>query len=123
MAELTKLGARRETQQEAQRYFHMARAQLGLKQFDQAEQSNQRALALALDPSLIAAHFNNACSRALARDRKKALFYLNLLADALESRPDQRQYFMKILGNDPDLASARRSKDFNAVLDRLRVGH
>ncbi len=115
------LGNRPIAQEEAQRHFHLARAHLGLKQFELAEEENQRALAL--DGTLVAAHFNNACARSLAKDAKKAIFHLNLLADSLQSRPDKRSYFLKILGTDADLANARKNKDFNAVMDRLRVGH
>lgn len=121
LATLGKLGKRADPRDEAQRYFLTARGQLGLKRFDAAEQSNQRALAL--DPTLVAAHFNNACARSLARDPKKALFYLNLLADSLQTQPEKRAYFLRVMGSDPDLAGVRGNREFPAILDRLRTGH
>ncbi len=115
------LGKRDDSKEEALRYFHMARSQLGLKQYEQAEQSNQRALAL--NPELLSAHFNNACAGSLAKNQAKAILYLNMLADSLNSHPRQRKQFLNLMASDPDLTFVRGTKPFKAVVERLRVGH
>ncbi len=118
---INSLGKRQDPKEEAQRHFHIGRAQIHLKQYAEAERSNQRALAL--DPSLLAAHFNNACAASLAKDTKKAAHHLNLLADALLRAPQRRTAYLRLMKNDPDLAFVRSSKGFSAAEKRLRTGH
>jgi tetratricopeptide (TPR) repeat protein len=114
-------GVQRNPSREAERFFHMARAYLGMKQYDQAEVHNTRALAL--DPEMLAAHFNNACAGALARDKRRALRHLNLLADALQRRPADRARFLRLIATDADLASLRALPDFGQVKQRMIIGH
>lgn len=120
-AALEAIGARRDPQEEAARLFHLARVDLAERKFTDAQQRNQRALAL--DPKLIAAQYNNACAAALAQNKAQAIQYLNLLADSLESRVDQRAYFLGIMRNDADLTFVRGTSEFRAVTERINVGH
>jgi tetratricopeptide (TPR) repeat protein len=118
---LTRAGPQPLPRHEAQRMFHMGRAQLRLKQYAAAEESNQRALAS--DPSLLAAHYNNACAASLAKDARKAALHLNMLADALKRDPSKRSYFARIMKTDNDLVFARSTAGYRAALDRIVVGH
>lgn len=44
-------------------------------------------------------------------------------APPLLQRPDERAYFLSIIGTDPDLTTALHSKEFHSIVDRIRVGH
>lgn len=118
---LNALGKQAAGKQEALRHFHMARAHLILKAYDQAEMANQRALTF--DPNLVAAHYNNACAASLAKNKTKAVHHLGLLADALQSRSEQRSYFVNLMKTDGDLAFVRSTKEFKSVQGRIKLAH
>ena len=88
--------------------------------YNKAVQLNQRALAL--DPSLIAAHYNNACANALAKKSNEAFHHLNLLADALTRFGTRRkQYYSRLMKTDPDLVSIRKLTTFKQVSQNFEI--
>ena len=119
---LEALGARKNQKEEAKRFFHLARAYAGLRDYKKAEQLNSRAFML--NTKMISAIYNNACYTSLARNKGKSIQYLNMLADALKNHNRCKlQHYIRMLQDDVDLNFIRNGKDFKNVMQRVRFAH
>lgn len=105
---------------EALRLFHLARAYAMQKKYSDAEMANLRAIAV--NPKLYNAYFNNICYMTLSGNEAKAVEYSKMLADSLKKEPKLRSQYEKMFNTDPDLARFRKRVDFVALRDLVVYG-
>ncbi len=121
LKEVDKVGVRPVPSEEGLRLFTKARILVRLKRFQEAETANQRAVAL--DPELIEAHYNNACIAALTKNPAKAQLHLQLLIDSVARDYDRAEKFLRLMDKDPDLASIRATGMFKKMRNQLKMAH
>jgi Ca-activated chloride channel family protein len=119
--EVDKIGVRADPSEEGLRLFTKARILVRLKRFQEAETANQRAVAL--DPELIEAHYNNACIAALTKNPAKAESHLQLLIDSVARDNHRAEKFLRLMDKDPDLASIRATVMFKKMRNQLKMAH
>lgn len=119
--DLVKIGTQKRKRDEAKRFFNLARAMGGLKQYAKAEEYNQRAYAL--DNTMLSAIYNNACYSSLAKNRAKSIHYLNMLADAIGSNHTKMNRYNTLMRRDPDLINIRATQQYKTVHARFKLAH
>jgi tetratricopeptide (TPR) repeat protein len=107
--------------EEALRLFNIARAYLMKRQFELVEEFNAKALAY--NPNLVVAHYNNACAASLSNNPRKALQHLELLVLSLDRNPKEKNRLARSMQSDPDLNVARKDRRFKPIYERMLPAH
>jgi len=104
--------------QEARRRFLLARTYAKLKRYNDA--ANFASQALAIDPNMLPAKFNEACYLTLAGQLQGAADALRALEGLSQTRPEkERKSTGQAIKTDPDLESLRKNPRYQKLVEDI----